>query len=108
MGFLGRWHACHAMMLACVLAWFGPADLIAGTFDSSRAPEVAGSSSEPFGLGASRLFAGPLREKWRGVERKLGDEKGGLGRCEGDREGGASPPALPFLSIVEYATAPAG
>ena len=108
MGFLGRWHACHAMMLACVLAWFGPADLIAGTFDSSRAPEVAGSSSEPFGRGASRLFAGPLREKWRDVERKLDDERVQLALCEGDRERCASPAALQFLAIVDNARAREG
>lgn len=108
MGFLGRWHACHAMMLACVLVWFGPADLIAGTFDSSRAPEVSGSSSEPFGRGASRLFAGPLREKWRDVERKLDDERVQLALCEGDRERCASPAALQFLAIVDNARAREG
>src|SRR2546421_11808206 len=106
MGFLGRWHACHAMMLACVLAWFGPADLIAGTFDSSRAPEVAGSSSEPFGLGASRLFAGPLREKWREVGRELGDERGQPALCEGGREGGAPPAPRAILSISRNRRAP--
>src|SRR3954454_20192356 len=104
MGFFGRWHGWRAMMVACVLAWFGPAaDLIAGTFDSSRAPEVAGRSSEPFGLGVSRLFAGSLREKWRDVERKLDDERVQLALCEGDRERCASPAALRFLAIVDNA-----
>src|SRR3954453_10889835 len=109
MGFFGRWHGWRAIMVACVLAWFGPAaDLIAGTFDSSKAPEVAGSSSEPFGLGVSRLFAGSLREKWRDVERKLDDERVQLALCEGDRERCASPAALQFLAIVDNARAREG
>jgi len=109
MGFFGRWHAWRAMMVACVLAWFGPApELLAGTFDSSTAPEVAGSSSEPFGLGVSRLFAGSLREKWRDVERKLDDERVQLALCEGDRERCASPAALQFLTIVDNARAREG
>jgi predicted transglutaminase-like cysteine proteinase len=108
MGFFGRWHAWRAMIIACVLAWLGPADLTAGTFDSSQAPEAAGSSSEPFGLGASRLLAGALREKWRNVERKLDDERVQLALCEGDRERCASPAALQFLAIVDNARAREG
>src|SRR4051794_4475543 len=109
MGFFGRWHAWRAMMVAGVLAWSGPApDLLAGTFDSSRAPEVAGSSSEPFGLGVSRLFAGSLREKWRDVERKLDDERVQLALCEGDRERCAAPPPLLFLALGGNARAPEG
>jgi predicted transglutaminase-like cysteine proteinase len=49
------------------------------------------------------LFAGGVREKWRGVERKLDDERVQLALCDGDRERCASPAALRFLSIIDNA-----
>jgi len=108
MGFLGQWHAWRGIMLACALVWFAPAaDLTAGTLDSPRSTE-SGSSAEPFGLFASRLFAGGLREKWRNVERKLDDERVQLALCDGDRERCASPAALRFLTIVDTARAREG
>src|SRR3954468_2027767 len=108
MGFFGHRHARRAAMLACALAWFAwPEDLNAGTSERSRAPE-AGSSTEPFGLPASPLFAGALREKWRAVERKLDDERVQMALCDGDRERCASPAALRLLAIVDEARAREG
>jgi predicted transglutaminase-like cysteine proteinase len=112
MGFLVRSPAWCAVLLGGALAWFAPAtDVAAGTsqsIGSRTAPEVAGSSLEPFGLLASRVFAGPLREKWRNVERTLDDERVQLALCEGDRERCASPAALRFLAIVDDARAREG
>jgi predicted transglutaminase-like cysteine proteinase len=94
-------------MLAFALVWSGPAaDLAAGTLEpmeSPGAPQLPERSVEPFGLLASRVFAGPLREKWRNVERKLDDERVQLALCDGDRERCASPAALRFLAIVDSA-----
>src|SRR4029078_6342031 len=79
MGFLGHSPTRRAIGLACALAWYIPvADLAAGTLeqaDSPGAPQLSQPSAEPFGLSVSRVFAGPLREKWRKVERKLDDER---------------------------------
>jgi predicted transglutaminase-like cysteine proteinase len=57
---------------------------------------------------AFRLSGGGLREKWRGVQRKLDDERVQLALCEGDRERCASPAALRFLAIVDNAKAREG
>jgi predicted transglutaminase-like cysteine proteinase len=104
MNFFGQPHAVRALVLASSMLWFGPAaTLTAGTPDSSATSELAGSSSEPFGLPASKLFAGATFEKWRGVERKLDDERVQLALCDGDRERCASPAALRFLAVVENA-----
>jgi predicted transglutaminase-like cysteine proteinase len=109
MDFLGHPHAWRALVLASGMLWFGPAtNLTAATPDSTAASELAGSSSEPFGLSASKLFAGGVREKWRGVERKLDDERVQLALCDGDRERCASPAALRFLAIVDSARAREG
>jgi predicted transglutaminase-like cysteine proteinase len=62
-------------------------------------------SAEPFGLFASKLSAGMLREKWLGVERKLDDERVQLALCDGDRERCVSPAALQLLAIVDNARA---
>jgi predicted transglutaminase-like cysteine proteinase len=107
MGFFGHSPAWRSMILACALVWSGPAaNLAAGTLEqpeSPRAPQASERSAEPFGLFASRVFAGPLREKWRNVERKLDDERVQLALCDGDRERCASPAALRFLAIVDSA-----
>jgi predicted transglutaminase-like cysteine proteinase len=65
--------------------------------------ELIRKSAEPFGLFASRLSAGALRQKWIDVERKLDDERVQLALCDGDRERCASPAALRFLTIVDNA-----
>jgi predicted transglutaminase-like cysteine proteinase len=104
MGFFDHWHDSRALMLACAVVFAASADLKAGTLERA-ASYAASSSSQPFGLAASRVFAGGLREKWRGVERKLDDERVQLALCDGDRERCASPAALRFLAIVDIARA---
>jgi predicted transglutaminase-like cysteine proteinase len=102
MGIFGHRHALCAATLACVLAWFGPVTgLSAAALDSPPTPDVAGPSAEPFGLSASAVYAGGLRDKWLGVARKLDDERVQLALCDGDRDNCASPAALQFLTIVD-------
>jgi len=109
MGIFGGSHAWRAVILAWGMTWFGPAaDLAAGTLDRAGSSEVIGRSAEPFGLSASVLFVGALREKWRDLERKLGDERVQLALCDGDRERCASPAALQLLAIVDNARAREG
>ena len=60
-------------------------------------------SAEPFGLPASALSGGGLRQKWLGVQRRLDDEMVQLALCDGDREGCVSPAALKFLAIIDAA-----
>jgi predicted transglutaminase-like cysteine proteinase len=106
MGIFGHSHALRAVVLAWGMAWFGPAaDLTAGTLDSTGSPELTGRSAEPFGLFASAMSEGALREKWLGVERKLDDERVQLALCDGDRDRCVSPAALQFLAIVDNARA---
>jgi predicted transglutaminase-like cysteine proteinase len=101
MRMFGHTYAWRAVLLAWGMVWLGPAtELTAGTIES---PELAGRSTEPFGLFTSTLSVGGLREKWLGVERKLDDERVQLAICEGDRERCASPAALQFLAIVDNA-----
>ena len=108
MGFLGRARALRAIMFAC-LAWFGPvAGLRAATLDLPDSPQAAGRSVEPFGLYASLLSEGGLREKWLGVERKLDDERVQLALCDGDRDNCVSPAALQLLAIVDMGRAREG
>jgi predicted transglutaminase-like cysteine proteinase len=109
MGISGYSHAWRAVVLAWGMAWFGPvADLSAGTLDTTGSVEPAGRSDEPFGLSASALSYGGLREKWLGVERKLDDERVQLALCDGDRERCVSPAALQLLAIVDVARAREG
>jgi predicted transglutaminase-like cysteine proteinase len=76
--------------------------------EEPSAPQLSERSAEPFGLFASRIFAGPLREKWRNVERKLDDERVQIALCDGDRDGCVSPAALRFLAIIDRARAREG
>jgi predicted transglutaminase-like cysteine proteinase len=109
MGILRHSHALRAVVLACGIALFGPAtDLTAGTLALTGSSHLIGRSAEPFGLFASTLTAGGLREKWLGVERKLDDERVQLALCDGDRDRCASPAALQFLAIVDNAKAREG
>ena len=102
MGIFGHSRAWRAAVLACGLAWFGPAaDLTAGTLDSPSSPDVAGRSAEPFGLVTSPVTSGGLWKKWLGVERRLDDERVQLALCEGDPDRCAAPAALQFLAIVD-------
>src|SRR4051794_33475614 len=100
--------AWRAGIVACGLAWFGPADLRAETPEPSTPVELIQRSAEPFGLAAAFLPSGGLRDKWLGVQRRLDDEMVQLALCEGDRDGCASPAALKFLDIVEAARARTG
>src|SRR5712672_1893840 len=104
MGIFSHSHALRAIMLAWGMACLGPAgDLAAGTLVPSELPEPTGGSAEPFGLFASTLSFGSLREKWLGVEHKLDDERVQLALCDGDRERCVSLAALQFLAIVDSA-----
>lgn len=97
--------AWRAGIVACGLAWFGAAELRAEMPEPS-APTVSPlRSAEPFGLGASSLPNGGLRDKWLAVQRRLDDEMVQLALCEGDRDGCASAAALKFLDIVDVARA---
>ena len=109
MGIFGHSHALRAIVLAWGMACLGPAgDLAAGTLVPSESPEATRGSAEPFGLFASTLSFGSLREKWLGVERKLDDERVQLALCDGDRDRCVSPAALQFLAIVDNAKAREG
>ena len=109
MGILVHSHAWRAVVLACGMAWFGPAaNLNAGTLITPGAADLVRKSAEPFGLFALALSGGALREKWLGVERKLDDERVQLALCDGDRERCVSPAALQFLAIVDNARAREG
>jgi predicted transglutaminase-like cysteine proteinase len=104
MGIFNRSRACRVLVLAFSMVWLGAAsDLAAGTLISPGAMELMRKSAEPFGLFASRISGGGLREKWLGVERKLDDERVQLALCDGDRAGCVSPAALRFLAIVDSA-----
>jgi predicted transglutaminase-like cysteine proteinase len=95
--------AWRAVIVACGLAWFGPTGLRAETTELAAPAEVILRSAEPFGLAASALPDGGLRDKWIGVQRRLDDEMVQLALCEGDRDGCVSPAALRFLDIVDAA-----
>ena len=106
MGRVGYSSAWRVVVLVCGMVCFGPAaDLTAGTLISPGAMDLIRRSAEPFGLFASKLSAGMLREKWLGVERKLDDERVQLALCDGDRERCVSPAALQLLAIVDNARA---
>jgi predicted transglutaminase-like cysteine proteinase len=95
--------AWRAGIVACGLAWFGPAGLRAETAELSAPAATAQQSAEPFGLAASSLSGGGLYDKWLGVQRRLDDEMVQLALCEGDRDGCVSQAALKFLDIVDAA-----
>ena len=106
MGILGHSRAWRAIVLACGMAWFGPAaDLEAGTLASPGSLDIAGGSVEPFGLFTSPVTWGGLLAKWQGVEHSLDDERVQLALCDGDPDRCASPAALQFLAIVDHAKA---
>jgi predicted transglutaminase-like cysteine proteinase len=92
--------AWRAALLACGMAWFGPAAL-AEPLAVPANLNLSIYSGEPFGLAASPLYGGGLRAKWLGVAYKLEDERVQLALCDGDRERCASDAALKFLSIVD-------
>ena len=106
MGIFGHSRIWRVVLLVWCVVWFGPAtDVTAGTLISPGAMDLIVKSAEPFGLFASKVSAGALREKWQGVERKLDDERVQLALCDGDRERCVSPAALRLLAIVDNARA---
>jgi predicted transglutaminase-like cysteine proteinase len=105
----GHSRALRAVVLAWVMAWLGPAaGLTAGAPGPSGPSDRIEKSAEPFGLFASRLAGGGLRQKWLGVQARLDDERVQIALCEGDRERCVSPSALRFLAIVDAAKAREG
>jgi predicted transglutaminase-like cysteine proteinase len=109
MGIFGHSHALRAVILAFSLIWLGPAaDLTAGTLLTPGSAQLIRKSAEPFGLFASPLSEGDLREKWLRVEHKLDDERVQLALCDGDRDRCASPAALQLLAMVDAAKAREG
>jgi predicted transglutaminase-like cysteine proteinase len=94
----------RASIVACGLAWFGPADSWADSWAEMPVPPDAtelAARAEPFGLAASAIPHSGLRDKWLAVQRRLDDEMVQLALCEGDRNGCASAAALKFLDIVD-------
>jgi predicted transglutaminase-like cysteine proteinase len=109
MGISGHRQAWRAVLIACGLASLEPsAGLKAAPLDAPRAPAAAGRSAQPFGLPASALDTGGVREKWLGLERQLDDDAVQLALCDGDRDRCVSPAALRFLAIVDHARARLG
>ncbi len=96
-------HAWRVGMIACALAWFGPAELRAEVRVALGPVQPMQRTAEPFGLSASPLTGGGLYEKWLGVQRRLDDELVQIALCEGDRDGCVSPAALKFLDIIDAA-----
>jgi len=103
MSLSGFLHAWRVGIVACALAGFGPAELRADTRVALGPAQVIQRSSEPFGLAASPLDGGGLRDKWLGVQRRLDDELVQLALCDGDRDSCVSPAALKFLAIIDSA-----
>ncbi len=103
MGFPVYSRAWRAGIIACGLALFWPADLRADMLEPPASTVSVRQSAEPFGLAASTLPGGGLRDKWIAVQRRLDDERVQLALCEGDRDGCASAAALKFLDIVDVA-----
>ena len=90
------------------MAWFGPAaSFAAGTLNQSG-PELIEAPAQPFGLFASALSYGGLRDKWLGVQHRLDDELVQLALCDGDRDRCVSPAALRLLAIVDAGRAREG
>jgi predicted transglutaminase-like cysteine proteinase len=93
-------HAWRAALLACSMAFAG-SGAMADPLAVPASLKLSGDSGEPFGLTTTPVYAGGLRAKWLGVEKKLDDERVQLALCDGDRENCASDAALKFLSIVD-------
>jgi predicted transglutaminase-like cysteine proteinase len=104
MSVFGSARAFRAIIFACGLALLSPAaDLAAATLNASGSIDPGNSSAEPFGLFASQLTEGGLRDKWQGVARQLDDEMLVLALCQEDRLHCRSSAALQFLTIVDNA-----
>jgi predicted transglutaminase-like cysteine proteinase len=99
MEFVEHAHALRAAVVACCLVW-----LTASASAATPQPlslDQPTETAEPFGLAVSPVDGGGLVARWRGVARKIDDERVQLALCDGDRERCASDAALQFLAIVE-------
>jgi predicted transglutaminase-like cysteine proteinase len=94
LGYAALWLSSATAALA------GPIGLPAGL-----AAAALSATTGPFGLATSEVFAGPLRDKWLELARKLDDDRVQIALCDGDREHCVSPVALRFLGIVDQARA---
>jgi predicted transglutaminase-like cysteine proteinase len=94
--------------LALGMAWFGPTASFAGGMLNQPNPELVRRSVQPFGLFASVLTYGGLRDKWLDVQHRLDDELVQLALCDGDRDRCVSPAALRLLDIVDAGRAREG
>jgi predicted transglutaminase-like cysteine proteinase len=101
MGLFGRLHAWRAILVACVLAWFGALSGLKAETLAVPAPELTAKSAEPFGVSTTAIATGSVHDKWLGLQRRLDDDMVQLALCEGDREGCVSPAALRLLAIVD-------
>ena len=101
MRIFGHSHAWRAVVLALVMVWFGPAPARSRHPEFARSLEADRRSDEPFGLFASALSEGGLREKWLGVAAQARRRRVQLALCDGDRERCVSPAALQLLAIVD-------
>jgi predicted transglutaminase-like cysteine proteinase len=108
MGFPFYSRVWRAGVAVCGLIWFGAADLRAEPLEPAAPAASPQRWAEPFGLAASPLPGGGLRDKWLAMQRRLDDEMVQLALCEGDRDGCASAAALKFLDIVDGARAREG
>jgi predicted transglutaminase-like cysteine proteinase len=90
------------------MAWFGPTAGFAAGMLNQPNPELVRRSVQPFGLFASVLTYGGLRDKWLDVQHRLDDELVQLALCDGDRDRCVSPAALRLLDIVDAGRAREG
>ncbi|MGJ5084777.1 MULTISPECIES: transglutaminase-like cysteine peptidase [unclassified Bradyrhizobium] len=108
MNFLALMRASLAAAAASAAIWIGgPAGAgpVAQPLGFATAIE---DTAEPFGLPRVGLEAGPLRDKWLALARKLEDERVQLALCDGDRERCVSPAALSLLAIIDQGRLRAG
>jgi predicted transglutaminase-like cysteine proteinase len=102
MGFLGQAGAWRCALLVAGLVSFAvAASARADALDSAGSFDLAGASSEPFGLPVLTLPGGGLRAKWLEAAHRIDDERVQLALCDGDRDRCVSDAALKLLAIVD-------
>nr|WP_083794822.1 transglutaminase-like cysteine peptidase [Bradyrhizobium sp. ORS 278] len=107
MTLLALMRASFAAAAASAILW-ASSPVSAGPIGQPRGLGSAIGDPEPFGLLRTEIEAGPLRDKWLTLARKLDDERVQLALCDGDRERCASPAALRLLAIVDQGRAREG
>src|SRR5262245_17674244 len=102
MGFIGQAGAWRRALLAVGLVSFAVAESTrAEALEPVGSFDVAGASSEPFGLPVLTLPTGGLRAKWLEAARRIDDERVQLALCDGDRDRCVSDAALKLLAVVD-------